>query len=137
MMTIEKLEKYYGISSNIEAIDEEIRTLYNPVSSPNGKQGTGGSNTPSNPTERSAMRIVQLKELLECQRQELYELVEEIERWLTTVEDTEIVSIIRWHYLLKLNWRQTNLKVYGYPDYYYSRQKIIKYFEKISNISNG
>jgi hypothetical protein len=83
------------------------------------------------------MRIVQLKELLECQRQELYELVEEIERWLTTVEDTEIVSIIRWHYLLKLNWRQTNLKVYGYPDYYYSRQKIIKYFEKISNISNG
>ena len=133
-MTIEKLEQYYGISSNIEAIDEEIRTLYNPVASPTGKQG-GGSSTPSNPTERSAMRIAQLKDLLESQRLELYALVEEIERWLMTVTDTEIVSIIRWHYLLRLNWKQTNLKVYGYPDYDYSRKKIIRYFEKLSEMS--
>jgi hypothetical protein len=135
MMTIEKLEKYYGISSNIEAIDAEIQSLYKPISSPNGRTGTGGSSTPSNPTERTAFRIDQLRGLLESQRQELYALVEEIEQWLTTVQDTEIVSIIRWHYLLRLNWKQTNLKVYGYPDYDYCRKKVIRYFEKLSELS--
>lgn len=133
-MTIEKLDKYCVISSNIEAIDKEIQSLYTPIASPNGKTG-GGSSTPSNPTERSAFRIDELRSLLEKQRQELYDLVEEIEQWLTTVEDIEIVSIIRWHYLLHLNWKQTNMKVYGRPDYDYCRKKIIRYFEKLSELS--
>lgn len=133
-MTIEKLERYCGISSNIEAIDAEIQSLYKPIASPNGKSG-GGSSLPSNPTERTAFRIDELRSLLENQRQELYDLVEEIEQWLTTVQDTEIVSIIRWHYLLRLNWKQTNMKVYGHPDYDYCRKKIIRYFEKLSEMS--
>ena len=134
-MTIEKLEQYCGLSANIEALDAEIESLYKPVSSPNGRTGIGGSSTPSNPTERSVFRIDQLRELVEVQRQEMYDLVEEIEQWLMTVRDTEIVSIIRWHYLLRLNWKQTNMKVYGYPDYDYCRKKVIRYFEKLSELS--
>ena len=135
MMTIEKLENYSVISSDIEAIETQIRSMYKPISSPNGRTDAGGSSTPSNPTERTAFRIDQLRGLLESQRQELYALVEEIEQWLTTVQDTEIVSIIRWHYLLRLNWKQTNLKVFGYPSYDYSRKKIIRYFERLSELS--
>lgn len=131
-MTIDKLEQYYGISSGIEAIEQEIATLYNPISSPAGKTDGSFSSTPGDPTARTAMRIIQLREKLEQERERLMDLAEEIEQWLTTVSDTEIVSIIRWHYLLRCNWRVTNLKVYGYPDYFYSRQKVIAYFKRES-----
>lgn len=132
-MNIETLESYYGAYSNIAAIEEEIKQLYNPIRSPIGNTG---NKEPGDPTARSAMRIIQLRDKLESEKTRLLGLVDEIEQWLLTVEDSEIVSIIRWHYVLGLNWKQTNMKVYGYPDYFYSRQKVIRYFEKLSKISN-
>jgi hypothetical protein len=131
-MNIETLEQYYGLASNIEAIEREIQVLYSPIRSPIGS-GSGQSE-PGDPTERSAMRIIMLKEKLEQERTQMLELAEEIEEWLLTVRDTELVSIIRWHYILRLNWKQTNVKVYGYPDYNYSRQKVIRYFQKVVRI---
>ena len=127
-MTIDTLEQYYGLASNIDAITEEIDTLYNPVRSPIGN-GMHGSE-PSDPTGRSAMRIIQLKDMLEADKAKQLELAEQIEHWLMTVKDSEVVSIIRWHYILHYNWKATNAKVYGYPDYHYSRRKVIRYFEK-------
>lgn len=129
-MTKEKLEIYYGISSNIDAIEAEINTLYRPISSPNGRPGGGRSSSPSSPTEQAALRIIRLRELLESEREKMYTLAEEIENWLTTVDDTEIVAIIRWHYLMRLPWNRTNIKVYGYPDYSYSRKRIDRFFGK-------
>lgn len=131
-MNIETLERLYGLTSNIDAISEEIETLYNPVRSPVGN-GAHGSE-PGNPTERSAMRIIRLKETLEADKAEQLELLEQVEHWLRAVKESEIVSIIRWHYILHYNWKQTNNKVYGYPDYNYSRQKIIRYFQKLVRI---
>lgn len=133
-MTIDKLEDYYAIASTIEAIERELKTTYSNVRSPNGHEG-GGSTTPGNPTEAAAMRAIALKEKVIQERERLYDLAEEIEDWLPTVEDLEVVSIIRWHYLLRLNWKQTNMKVYGYPDYSYSRKKIARYFEKLGKLS--
>lgn len=134
-MTIEKLEQYYGIASNIEAIDQQIRTMYNSYSSPLGNTSEIHSSTPGNPTERDALRIIQLKDNLEEERERLQNLAEEIEEWLTTVPDMELVSIIRWHYLLRLDWKRTNIKVYGYPSYDYSRKKISRYFSNLSELS--
>lgn len=129
-MTKEKLEMYYGISSNIEAINAEIDTLYKPITSPQGRPMSGHSSVPSSPTETSAMRIIYLKDMLVAEREKLYALAEEIENWLTTVDDTEIVAIIRWHYLMRLPWNKTNIKVYGYPDYSYSRKRVERFFSK-------
>ena len=130
-MTIETLEEYRGIASGVEAIEMEIQTLYNPISSPNGREMQGSfSGSPSDPTAHAAMRIISLREKLDEERERMYATLEDIERWLTTCEDPEIVSIIRWHYLLGLDWRQTNKKVYGYPDYWRSRKKIVRFFEK-------
>ena len=130
-MTIETLEGYRGIASGVEAIEMEISTLYNPVHSPNGHEMSGSfGGSPSDPTAHSAMRIIHLKEALDEQRESMYALLEEIETWLITCEDPEVVSIIRWHYLLGLTWKQTNLKVYGYPDYDRSRKKIMRFFQK-------
>ena len=130
-MTIETLEGYRGIASGVEAIEAEIATLYTPISSPNGREMQGSfSGTPSDPTAHAAMRIISLRDKLDEERERMYATLEDIERWLTTCEDPEIVSIIRWHYLLGLDWRQTNKKVYGYPDYWRSRKKIVRFFEK-------
>ena len=130
-MTIETLEGYRGIASGVEAIEAEIATLYTPISSPNGREMQGSfSGTPSDPTAHAAMRIISLRDKLDEERERMYATLEDIERWLITCEDPEIVSIIRWHYLLGLDWRQTNKKVYGYPDYWRSRKKIVRFFEK-------
>lgn len=130
-MTIETLEGYRGIASGVEAIEAEIATLYTPISSPNGREMQGSfSGSPSDPTAHAAMRIISLREKLDEERERMYATLEDIERWLITCEDPEIVSIIRWHYLLGLDWRQTNKKVYGYPDYWRSRKKIVRFFEK-------
>ena len=130
-MTIETLEGYRGIASGVEAIEAEIATLYTPISSPNGREMQGSfSGSPSDPTAHAAMRIISLRDKLDEERERMYATLEDIERWLITCEDPEIVSIIRWHYLLGLDWRQTNKKVYGYPDYWRSRKKIVRFFEK-------
>ena len=130
-MTIETLEGYRGLASGVEAIEMEINTLYNPVSSPNGRETQGSfSGSPSDPTAHAAMRIISLRDKLGEERERMYATLEEIEQWLITCDDPEIVSIIRWHYLLGLDWRQTNKKVYGYPDYWRSRKKIVRFFEK-------
>ena len=128
-MTIEKLEAYKALAATVEAIETEIATLYNPISSPNGREtiGAPGSGT-SDPTAQSAMRIIALKEKLSEERENMYAVIEEIEDWLLNCPDPEIVSIVRWHYLLGLNWKQTTMKIYGYPDYQYCRKKIMRFF---------
>ena len=131
-MTIDKLEQYYGLASEIEAIEQEINQLYKPISSPNGRTDPGWSTTPRDPTNRSVMRIIQLRDKLEDEKTRLRNLAEEIENWLPTVTDSEVRSIIRWHYLLRLDWKRTNMRVYGYPDYWYSRQRIHRFFDKLS-----
>ena len=134
-MNKKQLEQYYGIASNIEAIEQEIYSLYTPVSSPTGRPSAGNTALPSSPTEQAVMRIIHLKELVSAEHERMCRLLEEIEEWLTTVEDPEVASIIRWHYLMRLNWSRTNMKVYGYPDYDYSRKKVDRYFEKHQRLS--
>lgn len=136
MMDIEKLEMYSGTAANIEALKEEIEALYTPISSPNGHTGEGHSSTPGAPTERAAMRIIQLKQNLEYQTEQMLNLREEIETWLVSVKDTEIQAIVRWRYLIPnregkaRTWRDVNLRVYGYPDHWYSRNRLKRYLER-------
>ena len=69
-MTIETLEQYRGLQAEIDAMQAEIETLYNPVASPNGRTDTGHGSTPGNPTERTALRIIERKQTLEQKRTE-------------------------------------------------------------------
>ena len=129
-MTIEELENFKGLGSEVLAIQNEIDSLYSPVCCPNGQTGGGHSSTPSAPTERAVGRILDLKDKLGSTQDELAHEMETIEQWLETVSDAEIRSIIRWHYLLGLDWQRTNLKVYGYKSYYACRKRIMRYFGK-------
>lgn len=132
IMTIEKLKNLRGMISNVKALDEEIRALYSPISSPNGRVDSGGtrSNVPGDPTARSAMRIIEIRADLEVQREQMYALLQEVEKWLFTLDDSELVSIIRWHYILGYSWNKTNIKVFGRNDYDVSRKRVHRYFEK-------
>lgn len=133
-MTQKELEQYYTISARIDAIDQEIRELYAPqmatTGAPRVDAGKASVHTAGSAVERNALRVIALREQLEREREELYALAERIENWLDTIEDAEIEAIVRWHYLLRCNWRVTNLKVYGYPDYQYARSRLLRYFKK-------
>lgn len=130
-MTLDALNTYRWIMANIEAINEEIRNLYNPISSPNGRETIGAfGNNPSNPTEKNALRVLALREKLETRQQEMLELREEIEQWLMTIEDAELEAIIRCHFLLSMSWRATSIRVYGYPSPDRARKKVERFLKK-------
>ncbi len=131
-MTIEELEKYRGIVANVKALENQIVATYVPISSPNGHTSEGHGNTPGDPTERAAFKVIRLKDKLSAELTEQIDLLERIAEWMneTEKEDPELVAIIRLHYVCGLSWKQTNQKVYGYKSYYTARKKVLRYFEK-------
>lgn len=130
-MTLETLNKYRWIRTNIEAVREEIKDLSFPVRSPNGREVIGSSGgSPSNPTELNAFRIMELKEKLEKRENELLTLSDEIEEWLLAVEDAELESIVRWHFILSMSWKATSIRVYGYPNPDRARKKVERFLKK-------
>lgn len=131
-MTIETLERYRGMHSEVQSIEAEIKTLYSPVASPNGRTDGGHASTPSAPTERAAMRIIDRKFLLQQKQTAMMHELDKIEVWLDSVDDCELRALIRWYYILGLTWKQTSIKVYGYSCYNRAYQKVHRYFgEKV------
>ena len=128
-MTIETLDKYRGLVSEMKAMQLEIDTMYDVRKSPTGKASTGSSG-PGDPTGRIAMRIIEKKEHLLAKQEEWSKAALEIEQWLATVDDPEICSIVRWHYLLGFSWKRTSAQVYGRSDYYLARKRIYRFFGK-------
>lgn len=76
------------------------------------------------------MKIIEMKEKLLSKQEEWSAAALSIEQWLNTVDDAEIRSIVRWHYILGLSWKRTAGKVYGRGDYYIARKKIYRFFGK-------
>lgn len=126
-MQIERLEQYRGLKAEVKAIEKLIDDLYVPIASPNGNHSTSG---PSNPTEKTALRIIALKERLRAKQEKMMNELSAIDSWLETVEDSEIRAIIREHYINGNSWNVTNFKVYKYYDYFYSRKRVMRYFGK-------
>ena len=132
-MTVEKLEAYRGLTSEIKGLREQIDSLYDTYRSPQ-LMSDGGSHSMSvgSPTESAVNKIVTLKGIYSKKIEEASDLLLEVENWLSTVEDSEIRSICRHHYILNKSWQQTSVVVYGYPSYHNSRKKIMRYFGKES-----
>lgn len=129
IITIEELESAYGLLKELEVLEEEKRWLYTPVSSPNGRVSEGArGNTVSNPTAAAVAKIQALDSKISAKRDEVADKIEQIEEWLDAVEDSELRSIVRWHYLLGLDWGKTTKKMYGYYNYHTCRKKVMRYF---------
>ena len=126
-MTIEKLENYKGLVAEMRSLKESIDSLYNTYRSPQ-LMSDAHSMSVGSPVETAVNKVLELKTVYEQKYEEAVDLLGEVENWLSHVEDAEIRSICRHHYLLNKSWQQTSVMVLGYPSYYSARKKIMRYF---------
>lgn len=127
-MTIEKLEAYRGLTSEMKALLQQITSLYDTYRSPQLMNNGGHSMSASSPTESAVAKILKLEKIYRKKYEEGVDLLGEVENWLSQVPDAEIRSICRHHYILNKSWSQTSAIVYGYPSYYPARKKVMRYF---------
>lgn len=127
-MTIEKLEAYRGLTSEMQALSQQITSLYDTYRSPQLMSNGSHSMSAGSPTENAVAKILKLEETYRRKYEEAVDLLAEVENWLSQVEDAEIRSICRHHYILNKSWSQTSAIVYGFPSYYNSRKRVMRYF---------
>ena len=127
-MTLEKLEQYKGLTFEMKALRDQIDSLYDTYRSPQLMSDGGHSMNVSSPTESAVAKILKLKETYQQKYDETADVLLQVEKWLSRVEDPEIRSIIRFHYILNRSWVQTSTELYGYPSYYCARKKVMRYF---------
>lgn len=132
-MTIETLEQYRSLRSEIKSINASIEAAYDTRKSPNGRESGGYSSEPSAPTERAVRIIGDLEVKRDAMLEEWTKAAEEIEKWLDTVTDADIRSIVRWRYILGYGWKRTSREVYGVESYYRASKKFYRYIEKNSD----
>ena len=126
-MSIEKLEAYRGLTSEIKALSQQITSLYDTYRSPQLMSNGSHSMSAGSPTENAVAKILKLEQTYRRKHEEAVDLLAEVENWLSHVDDAEIRSICRHHYLLNKSWQQTSAILYGYPSYN-ARKKVMRYF---------
>lgn len=127
-MTVEKLEAYRGLTSEMKALTQQITSLYDTYRSPQLMSNGSHSMSAGSPTENAVAKILKLEQTYRRKYEETVDLLAEVESWLSTVDDVEIRSICRHHYLLNKSWQQTSAIVFGYPSYYSARKRVMRYF---------
>lgn len=129
-MTVETLEQYRKIVSELKTFDALIESMYDTRKSPNGQEPGGYGSTPSAPTETAFNVIQDAKAKRERKRNEWERAVREIEAWLDTVQDADIRSIVRLRFVLGYSWKRTSREIYGTESYYRASKKFYRFMEK-------
>lgn len=129
-MTVETLEQYRDLRTEINGLNAVINALYDTRKSPNGKEPGGHGSGPSAPTETAVRQINRLKEKRNAKRREWEQAVNEIETWLNTVQDADIRSIVRLRYVLGYSWKRTSREIYGSESYYRASKKFYRFMKK-------
>ena len=109
-MTLETLESYSNIIANIKSIKAERQAIREIEQIQKGPY------------------LSAVLENLETAEKDLRQSLKEVEEWIQQLDDPEIESIVRWHYIIGYSWKDTNTEVYGFPDYHMARKKINRYF---------
>lgn len=129
-MTIKELSKYYFISKNIDSINQRIETLNLTVISSSKINNTNisSSNKNESQTEKTALKLIKLKELLEKEKSKLVEEELMITEFINNIDDETIKYIIRARFIDGKSWNDiaTTLN-YSRPVPY---QKLIKYLKE-------
>lgn len=129
-MTIEELEALRYLTSEMVAVQKEIEAMYNSYRSPTfEKIGTTASH-PGDPTSATVAKVMKLQTRYNVMLNEITDKRDQINAWLCGLEDPEIKSIIRWHYLCGKTWNRTSGLVYGNNNYYNARKVVMRYFGK-------
>lgn len=130
-MTIDKLASYSHLKKEIEQIDLTIYELEKTII---GSSKINDINIPSgrisNPTEQLGLKLSKLKEKLISKKEDLLEKFEEIETFLATVTDLEVLTIIRIKYINCKSWNDVANELY--IDRTTAYKKVKSYLEKVS-----
>lgn len=129
-MTVEKLEAYKGLVSNMQALQEEISALHNTYRSPLISDVGSHVMSAGSPVEGAINKIFELEKIYNKEYEAAANLLYEIETFISQIEDPEIRSIIRFHYMLGYSWERTNTAICGYPSYYTARKRLMRYLGK-------
>ena len=136
-MTKDKLESYYGMKAECDALQLEIEMLYDNVKAIDYAKNISSTSNGSSQVEQTTFRILALKERLEAKRAKMIELLEEIDLFVDSIENGEIRAIMRYHYLLGNSWYATSFKVFGVYSYDIPRKRIDRFFEnQLSEMSD-
>lgn len=131
MITIEELKNYRYLQMQAQAIQEQIRQMYVPISSPQLSQIGTKSNVPGDPTRQAFYKIERLNRELEEKVNEIAIQMKRILDWVDTIDNPEIQIIIRWHFMNGLSWKETARKIYSTSDSDSCRKKFYRYFESV------
>lgn len=131
MITIEELKNYRYLQMQAQAIQEQIRQMYVPISSPQLSQIGTKSNVPGDPTRQAFYKIERLNRELEDKVNEIAVQMKRILDWVDTIDNPEIQIIIRWHFMNGLSWKETARKIYSTSDSDSCRKKFYRYFESV------
>ena len=131
MITIEELKNYRYLQMQAQAIQEQIRQMYVPISSPQLSQIGTKSNVPGDPTRQAFYKIERLNRELEEKVNEIAVQMKRILDWVDTIDNPEIQTIIRWHFMNGLSWKETARKIYSTSDSDSCRKKFYRYFESV------
>jgi hypothetical protein len=130
MITIEELKNYRYLQMQAQAIQEQIRQMYVPISSPQLSQIGTKSNVPGDPTRSAFYRIEKLNQELEEKVNKIAVQMKRILDWVDTIDNPEIQIIIRWHFMNGLSWKETARKIYSTSDSDSCRMKFYRYFNQ-------
>ena len=112
-MTIEDLEELRYLDSEIRAVQQEIEGMYNTYRSPAFEKIGSSPLSPGDPTAQAVSKVMQLQRKYNAMLTEMADQRDRVNAWLVELDDREIRSIIRWHYLNGKSWKQTSGLVYG------------------------
>lgn len=131
MITIEELKNYRYLQMQAQAIQEQIRQMYVPISSPQLSQIGTKSNVPGDPTRQAFYKIERLNRELEDKVNEIAVQMKRILDWVDTIDNPEIQIIIRWHFMNGLSWKETARKIYSTSDSDSCRKKFYRFLESV------
>lgn len=131
MITIEELKNYRYLQMQAQAIQEQIRQMYVPISSPQLSQIGTKPNVPGDPTRQAFYKIERLNRELEEKVNEIAVQMKRILDWVDTIDNPEIQIIIRWHFMNGLSWKETARKIYSTSDSDSCRKKFYRYFKSV------
>ena len=119
-MTIKDLNELSYLISEIRAMQCEIESMYNSYRSPTFEKIGSSPQHAGDPTSETVNKM--LNEMID--RRDM------INSWIASLDNEEIKSIIRWHYLNQKSWTETAHIVYGNANERNAYRVLRRYFGK-------
>ena len=129
-MTIEELEDLRYLNSEIRAVQQEIEGMYNTYRSPAFEKIGSSPQHAGDPISEAVQKIMALQQKYNRMLNDMADRRDRVNAWLVSLDNGEIKSIIRWHYLNGKSWKQTSGLVYGANSYYNARKALMRWFGK-------